>query len=97
MNGQLQRKVRKLDLDRALGRRLGELRRSSGIRQEDVAEALRVKRPLVSKIEGGSRGLNAVEIVDYAAALNMEPAALFQEIADIVLEYDGTNPEERQR
>lgn len=97
MEHSIHRKVRRLDLDKALGRRLASLRKQTGKRQVEVGKELQVKRPLVSKIENGHRSLGAVEIVDYAQALGMEPEELFGQILDVVLEYDGKTPEEREQ
>ena len=96
MDGRVQRRVRRLDLNKALGRRLASLRKEQGKRQIDVSAELGVQRPLVSKIENGHRFLSAFEIPDYARALGIAPEELLYSIVDVVQEYDGKLPEERE-
>ena len=95
MGKSLQRKVRKLDLNKALGHCLSDLRHQANMRQSDVGDALRLDRALISKIENGHRALDATELPDYARALGIEPEELFGLVMDIVVEYDGRLPEER--
>ncbi|MDO4798189.1 MAG: helix-turn-helix transcriptional regulator [Coriobacteriales bacterium] len=89
METNIKRKRRYLDLNKLLGRRLAQIRHESGVKQEEVADAMDIKRPLVSKIENGHRALDAMEIPDYAAAIHVEPDVIFSEIDKIVIEYDS--------
>ena len=89
MRTTIERKRRDLDLNKLLGHRLALLRREAGIKQEDVADAMSYNRSLVSKIENGHRALSAIEIPDYAAAINVAPGRIVAEIHNIVVEYDG--------
>ena len=86
----INRKRRILALNKLLGQRLASLRIAAGVKQEDVAAAMGFGRPLVSKIEGGHRALDAMELPDYAAAIHVEPEVLFSEIKHIVSEYDSS-------
>ena len=95
MGTSLHRKIRKLDLDKAVGRHLASLRKKNGIQQLSISEALEVKRPLVSEIENGHRSLAATELVDYAKALGINPNDLFADIVSIVVEYDGRHPDDK--
>lgn len=89
MNTSLHRKKRQLALDERLGKELAKLRKDEDLRQVDIAEAMDVKRPLISKIEHGQRSLAAFEVVDYARALHMQPSTLQDMIARISIEYDA--------
>lgn len=89
MNGSKDRKQRQLDLNRLLGQRLAALRKTGHIRQVDVAQTMRVQRSLISKMEHGDHALDAMEVSDYARALGIAPAELFEVIDSIVVEYDG--------
>ena len=79
MGTSLHRKIRKLDLDKAVGRHLASLRTKNGIQQ----------------IENGHRSLAATELVDYAKALGINPNDLFADIVSIVVEYDGRHPDDK--
>lgn len=89
MNGSKERKHRQVELNRLLGRHLATLRSDRKLSQVDVAQRMDVQRPLISKIENGHRALNAMELVDYAHALDMEPLQLYNDICSITVEYDG--------
>ena len=88
----LSRKQRNLDLDARFGRRLAAIRDAKGLSQIQVAQAMRFGRPLVSKIVHGQRALSAIEIPDYARALDIEPEELFVELKHVVYEYDSSFP-----
>lgn len=90
MDTEATRKQRNIDLNARLGKRLAMLRRKQRVRQAEVAKQMGFGRPLVSKIEHGQRELSAVEIPDYARAINVEPDVIYREISRIVLEYDST-------
>lgn len=85
------RRQRYLDLDARFGLRLAALRDEMGLSQDQVARAMRFVRPVVSKIEHGQRALTALEICDYARALNVEPELLFAELKHVVFEYDSSS------
>ena len=78
------RKQRNLEANRLLGRRLASIRMANEVTQAEVAEALGFGRPLVSKIEGGTRELSATEIPAYAAAIGSTPRELLEAIVESV-------------
>lgn len=84
-----ERKQRNREMNRLLGRRLAAMRKASGIRQEEVADAMGFMRPLVSKIEGGTRALDAVEIPDYARAIGVTTQDVIETILDVYEELEA--------
>lgn len=60
-----------------------EAREAAGMSQRDVAKRLK-KRPIFAHtVENGERMLSAVELPDYARALRLEPADLFNRMLDL--------------
>ncbi len=59
---------------------LVEARKSAGLTQQDVADALGKPQSYVAKIEGCERRLDIAEFVDYSKALGREPAELLRTI-----------------
>ncbi len=55
-----------------------EARKSAGLTQQDVADALGKPQSYVAKIEGCERRLDIAEFVDYSTALKRDPAELLQ-------------------
>ncbi|AWZ02490.1 helix-turn-helix protein [Rhodobiaceae bacterium] len=53
-----------------------EARKSAGLTQQEVADALGKPQSYVAKIEGCERRLDIAEFVDYARALMCDPAEL---------------------
>ena len=82
-------KKRKVDLNKALGKRLALLRKKQGKKQTDISSALKTRPCSVSKIEHGRRALDASELVDYARALDMHPMELCAHGVNVLIEYDG--------
>lgn len=97
MNGSTERKQRILGINTLLGKRLATIRHAKGIKQSDVADALAVQRPVISKIEHGVHNLNAAELPDYARGLGMSTNELANIIDEVSLEYDGLSPKERMQ
>lgn len=85
------RKQRNQEMNRLLGRRLATMRSDSGIRQEEVADAMGFMRPLVSKIESGKSALDATEIPAYARAIGVTPQVVLEAILDIEAELNAGN------
>ena len=56
---------------------LVKARQEAGITQRDLAHLLKRPRSFVSRIESGERRLDVVEFVAVAAALKIDPVALF--------------------
>jgi len=54
-----------------------EARKSAGLTQQEVADALGKPQSYVAKIEGCERRLDIAEFVEYAHGLDREPAELF--------------------
>lgn len=52
-------------------------RQDAGLTQRDLAQLLKRPRSFVSRIESGERRLDVVEFVAVAAALKIDPVALF--------------------
>lgn len=68
---------------RALIAVLIEAREAAGMSQRDVARRLK-KRPIFAHtVENGERMLSAVELPDYARALNLEPVDLFKRMLEL--------------
>lgn len=64
---------------RALISRLVDARREAGLSQSDVAKRLGHHQQFVSRYETGERRLDAVELVDVAGALDLDPLKILQE------------------
>lgn len=61
---------------RQLIEQLVEARRRAGLSQERVAHLLGTHQQFVSRYETGERRLDAIELVDVARALNLNPLDL---------------------
>jgi transcriptional regulator with XRE-family HTH domain len=59
---------------------LREKRSANDLSQRDLAEALGLPQQFVSRVEVGSRRLDAVELVDYAKALGLNATDLIGNI-----------------
>jgi transcriptional regulator with XRE-family HTH domain len=72
----------RLDLDRreTLRRELREARLRAGLRQADVAEALRRPQSFIAKIESGERGIDLVETLAYCRAVGLDPQILIERL-----------------
>lgn len=57
-----------------------ESRKSLGLTQDDLAERLNTYRSLISRVEGGERRIDPIELIYYSEALNMKPEELFNEL-----------------
>lgn len=63
-----------------LRRLLRDLREKSGLTQTDVAARLDKPQSFVAKYEGGERRLSAIEFIDVARALGLEPGAVLRQL-----------------
>lgn len=61
-----------------LGERIRELRKARGWSQEELAERCELHPIYVGYIERAERAVNVVVLFQLAAALGVEPAALFE-------------------
>jgi transcriptional regulator with XRE-family HTH domain len=59
---------------------LRDLREKRGLTQADVAARLGKPQSFVAKYEGGERRLSAIEFIDVARALDLEPAAVLRQL-----------------
>ena len=59
---------------------LRDLREKGGLTQADVAVRLDKPQSFVAKYEGGERRLSAIEFIDVARALNLEPIAVLRQL-----------------
>lgn len=59
-----------------------EARKSAGLTQQDVADALGKPQSYVAKIEGCERRLDIAEFVDYARVLKRRPADLLRTMVE---------------
>jgi transcriptional regulator with XRE-family HTH domain len=78
--GQLGRNTRR---HRALIAVLIEAREAAGMSQRDVARRLKKRAIFAHTVESGERMLSAVELPDYARALNLEPLQLFKRMLEL--------------
>lgn len=60
--------------------RLKHRRAELGISQRELGERLHIHRQFVSRVELGERRLDVAEFVDFAQALELDPAALVAEM-----------------
>jgi transcriptional regulator with XRE-family HTH domain len=72
----------RLDLERreTLRRELREARLRAGLRQADVAEALRRPQSFIAKVESGERGIDLVETLAYCRAVSLDPHTLIEKL-----------------
>jgi transcriptional regulator with XRE-family HTH domain len=61
---------------RAIGERIGELRRAKGMTQAELAEAVGVSLPRIRKIETQIFNLTSLVLLRVAKALDVEPGEL---------------------
>ncbi|CAM2148265.1 XRE family transcriptional regulator [Pararobbsia alpina] len=61
---------------------LAAIRKERGLLQIDVAERLRRPQAYVSKVESGVRRVDLIELIDFLAALEMEPKAFLDRILE---------------
>ena len=64
------------DIDNTIGAKVLQLRKSAGLKQEDVARAAGISRPFLSLLERGERGWSADLRVTVGTALGVGAAGL---------------------
>ena len=65
--------------EEALRNLLRNHRLNKGIRQEDLAQTLKVHQSFVSKYESGERLLTFIEVINICNALDLNPTTLIKE------------------
>lgn len=61
---------------------LVQLRKQRGLLQQDVADRLGRPQGFVSKVEGGSRRLDVIELIDFLRALEADPRTFMDELLE---------------
>jgi transcriptional regulator with XRE-family HTH domain len=67
-----------VDLPKAVGRRVRELRRKSGVSQEELAARANLHRNYVGSVERGQRDIGITALGSLAAALGVSLPEFFQ-------------------
>lgn len=65
---------------RILGEVLVRTRERAGLKQSDIAAILGLPASYLSKIENGTRRLDVIELIQIAAAMEMDPAEIVREL-----------------
>jgi transcriptional regulator with XRE-family HTH domain len=69
------------DPRKRFGEHVRNLRKEIGWSQEELADACGLHRTYVGAVERGERNVSLVNIVEFARALRVKPAALLEGIA----------------
>lgn len=82
----------------ALGRRIYEIRERSGVSQKELAAAISVSQPTLSRIESGDRALAGDELILLADALGVRVGAItaahrIDERVQVAARTDGSLPD----
>ena len=80
--GRVSTKAKLVDELRILGEVLVRARERAGLKQSDVAAKLGLPASYLSKIEGGTRRLDVVELIRIAEAMEIDPAEIVREVAE---------------
>jgi transcriptional regulator with XRE-family HTH domain len=64
-----------------LGRVLARIREERGIKQGDLAARLGLPASYLSKIENGTRRLDVIELIQIAAAMDVDAGEIVREVA----------------
>jgi len=67
-------------LQTKLAAMLVELRRSAGLRQVDLAEALGVYQSWVTHMESGQRRIDVIELIELCGALQADPVDVVRKL-----------------
>jgi transcriptional regulator with XRE-family HTH domain len=62
--------------NKLLGRRLQQLRETSGLKQEQLAESVGISPRHFQRYESGETPMHATLVIDIAKALKLDPATL---------------------
>lgn len=66
--------------NKKIGKKLKELRKKRGLKQNVVAERLKKPQSYISKLESGEKSLHVYEVFSYADAINTPRGELLGEI-----------------
>lgn len=80
------------DVDQHVARQLRILRRTMGMTQQNVAEAVGVTSQQVQKYENGSNRIHAGRLLQLSVTFNVSVAALFPERLDYQRHYEPIPP-----
>ncbi len=61
---------------------LVKCRLEAGLTQRDLSKILNKAQPHISKVETGERYLDVIDFVEWAGAINADPATLIKALAD---------------
>ena len=64
-----------------LGRVIARTREERGIKQSDLAARLSMPASYLSKIENGTRRLDVIELIQIAAAMDVDAGEIVREVA----------------
>lgn len=73
------------DTYRKLTELLVQARKKSGLKQQQVADALNTHQSYIAKVEGGERRIDVVEFMELARALGVTPSVLLKKLEKQVL------------
>ena len=69
---------------RILGEVLARVRERAGVKQADLAARLGMPASYLSKIESGTRRLDVIELVQIAEAMDVDPAEIVRQVAEVL-------------
>jgi transcriptional regulator with XRE-family HTH domain len=85
------------EIDRHLGKRLRQRRRTLGLTQQQIAEAVGVRFQQIQKYECGANRISAARLWLLAKALEAPVGAFFEGISEDVAELVVDEDEQRRR
>ena len=85
------------EIDRHLGKRLRQRRRTLGLTQQQIAEAVGVRFQQIQKYECGANRISAARLWLLAKALEAPVGAFFEGIADDVVELIDEDEQKRRQ
>ena len=81
-------KLKKKDYNKLL-ELLYQLRISSGLRQSDLADILKVHQSFISKLESGERQITVLEFIAYCETFKMNPVEIFAKLVNDINESES--------
>ena len=80
--GRVSTKTKLAEELRLLGEILARARERAGRKQADIAAALSLPASYLSKIENGTRRVDAIEVIRIAEVIGVDPAEIIRELQD---------------